>query len=148
MLKKFYHTLKQNAKKYLCWTLFDTMINVKKGDYIIILLTLLLAVVPIGIRLFRAVPERQESIVTVSKEGEIIYQGSVGTDCVVETADGGNRIVIRNGAVFMEYADCPDQTCVKEGRAGPGKPLVCLPNHVIVTVAASDGESGYDAIAK
>ena len=88
------------------------------------------------------------AVVTVLEEGRVIYRGPAVTDHVVETAGGGNRIVIRNGDVYMEYADCPDQTCVKEGKAKPGKPLVCLPNHVIVTVTASDGEPDYDAISK
>ena len=124
------------------------MRTMKKGDWIIILFALLIAIVPIGIRFLRGTPAQREVTVTVTEEGKIIYQGSAWTDRVVETAGGGNRIVIRNGEVYMEYADCPDQTCVKEGKAGPGKPLVCLPNYVIVTVTASDGESDYDAISK
>ncbi|MBQ3662911.1 MAG: NusG domain II-containing protein [Clostridia bacterium] len=120
----------------------------KKGDYIIILCSLLIALIPLGIRALRAMPEQREAVVTVSEEGKVIYRGPAETDHVVETAGGGNRIVIRNGDVYMEYADCPDQTCVKEGKAKPGKPLVCLPNHVIVTVTASDGEPDYDAISK
>lgn len=124
------------------------MITVKKGDYIIILCSLLIALIPLGIRALRAMPEQREAVVTVSEEGKVIYRGPAETDHVVETAGGGNRIVIRNGDVYMEYADCPDQTCVKEGKAKPGKPLVCLPNHVIVTVTASDGEPDYDAISK
>ena len=124
------------------------MITVKKGDYIIILCSLLIALIPIGIRAFRGMPEQRKAVVTVSEEGRVIYEGRVDTDHIVETAGGSNRIVIRNGDVYMEYADCPDQTCVKEGKAKPGKPLVCLPNHVIVTVTASDGEPDYDAISK
>ncbi len=124
------------------------MRTMKKGDWIIILFALLMAVVPIGIRLLRVSTGLQETIVTVTEEGKVIYQGPAWKDHVVETAGGGNRIVIRNGEVYMEYADCPDQTCVKEGKAGPAKPLVCLPNHVIVTITASDGEPDYDAISK
>ena len=124
------------------------MITVKKGDYIIILCSLLIALIPIGIRAFRGMPEQREAVVTVLEEGRVIYRGPAVTDHVVETYGGSNRIVIRNGDVYMEYADCPDQTCVKEGKAKPGKPLVCLPNHVIVTVTASDGEPDYDAISK
>lgn len=124
------------------------MIVMKKGDYIIILVSLLIAVIPVGFRLLRGSPVTQEAVVTVSQDGTVLYQGPVWEDHIVETAGGGNRIVIRNGEVFMEYADCPDQTCVKEGKADPAKPLVCLPNHVIVTVTAPDGDSDYDAIAK
>ncbi|MCR5073375.1 MAG: NusG domain II-containing protein [Clostridiales bacterium] len=120
----------------------------KKGDYIIILCSLLIALIPLGIRMFLGMPEQRQAVVTVLEEGRVIYRGPAETDHVVETAGGGNRIVIRNGDVYMEYADCRDQVCVKEGKAKPGKPLVCLPNHVIVTVTASDGEPDYDAISK
>lgn len=124
------------------------MITVKKGDYIIILCSLLIALIPLGTRVFRGMPEQRKAVVTVSEEGRVIYKGRVETDHIVETSGGSNRIVIRDGDVYMEYADCRDQVCVKEGKAKPGKPLVCLPNHVIVTVSASDGEPDYDAISK
>ena len=124
------------------------MIIVKKGDYIIILCMLLIALIPIGIRAVRGISGQRETVVTVSEDGKVIYEGPLGTDHVVETANGGNRIVIRNGEAFMEYADCPDQLCMKEGKARPWKPLVCLPNHIVVSVTDSDGEPDYDAISK
>jgi hypothetical protein len=44
----------------------------------------------------------------------------------------------------MEGANCPDQTCVKQGVIKDGTvPIVCLPHKVIVRIEG--GESGLDA---
>lgn len=54
--------------------------------------------------------------------------------------DGYNRVRVSDGAVFMEEADCPDQTCVKTGPVRhPGEIIACLPHRLIVYV-----ESGED----
>ena len=48
-----------------------------------------------------------------------------------------NRIVINNGTVFMEHADCPDQVCVKTGAVKSGD-IVCLPHRVVVSITGKD----------
>ncbi|MQN00534.1 MAG: NusG domain II-containing protein [bacterium LCO1.1] len=46
-----------------------------------------------------------------------------------------NTVQIKNGEVFMKYADCPDQICVKMGhKSKDGESITCLPNKVFVEV--------------
>ena len=119
----------------------------KKGDFLIIILAAALAVIPL---LFRAVGGGNgaaSGTVTVEVDGQILYEGPVRVDKVIETEDGGNRIVIRDGKVRMERADCPDQLCVKAGEAEPGKPVICLPHKVVVTVT-EEGEQQIDAVIR
>ena len=63
----------------------------------------------------------------------------------ISTPDGGeNRIWVQDDLVFMDDANCPDQTCVKQGVIKDGTvPIVCLPHKVIVRIEG--GESGLDA---
>ena len=63
----------------------------------------------------------------------------------ISTPNGGeNRVHIQEDLVFMDSANCPDQTCVKQGVIRDGSvPIVCLPNKVIVRIEG--GDSGLDA---
>ena len=59
------------------------------------------------------------------------------TDQVLEVAGplGNNRIVVRDGSVFVESAPCANQICVKTGHVSrPGQWIACLPNRVFVAV--------------
>jgi hypothetical protein len=62
------------------------------------------------------------------------------TDQVLEVSGplGSNRVVVRNGSVFVEAAPCANQICVKTGRVSrPGQWIACLPNRVFVAVEGS-----------
>lgn len=59
------------------------------------------------------------------------------TDQVLEVSGplGNNRIVVRDGSVFVESAPCANQICVRTGRVSrPGQWIACLPNRVFVAV--------------
>ena len=65
------------------------------------------------------------------------------TDQVLEVAGplGHNRIVVRDGSVFVESAPCANQICVKTGRVSrPGQWIACLPNRVFVAVEGGPEE--------
>ena len=63
----------------------------------------------------------------------------------VSTPNGGeNRVYVQDDLVFMDSANCPDQTCVKQGAIKDGTvPIVCLPHKVIVRIEG--GKSDFDA---
>ena len=63
----------------------------------------------------------------------------------ISTPNGGeNRLWVQEDLVFMDEANCPDQTCVKQGVIKDSTvPIVCLPHKVIVRIEG--GESGLDA---
>lgn len=64
----------------------------------------------------------------------------------IEKGDHRNKIIIRDGKVWMEESNCKNQICVKTGKiSDTGQAIVCLPNRVSVTV---EGEGGrYDAVS-
>ena len=59
----------------------------------------------------------------------------------VDGAGGGyNRIQVRDGAVSVLEASCPDKVCVHTGTVRyPGETIVCLPNRMIITVIQGGG---------
>ena len=63
----------------------------------------------------------------------------------ISTPNGGeNRVWVQEDLVFMDSANCPDQTCVKQGVIKDGTvPIVCLPHKVIVRIEG--GKTGLAA---
>ena len=62
--------------------------------------------------------------------------------------DGGtNLLVIRDGAAWIEEADCPDALCVGMGHIRRvGQSVVCLPHKVVVEVVDGGDDTGVDVL--
>ncbi len=57
--------------------------------------------------------------------------------------NGKNTVMVKDGEVFMESADCPDQLCVHQKPLKlSGRDIVCLPNRVTVRVIAEKEVDG------
>lgn len=83
-------------------------------------------------------PERGEGQVVISVAGEEYAVYSLSDDRTVPVGDT-NRLIIENGTVKMEWADCPDQICVSHRKISrDGESIICLPNQVVVTIQSSD----------
>lgn len=106
---------------------------VRPLDIVIILAVTVLSLAPL---LFIKRPAADT--VAVSWHGSEIYRGSLKTDAVITTPDGRNTIKIENGEVYMLEADCRDRLCLNVGQATPARPIVCLPNGVVITLIGSD----------
>ncbi len=88
----------------------------------------------------------------VSVNGEVYATLDLNKDfrCEIKNKSGEitNVAVVANGAVHMEYADCPDQICVKHAEISKsGSSIVCLPNKVVITVCG-DKSSQPDGVAR
>lgn len=80
-------------------------------------------------------------------DGEAVFRGDLAEDGEY-TVQGRyhNRVCIRDGAVWIEEADCPGEDCVHQGRISrAGQSIVCLPNHLVVAV---EGRNGVDVVTK
>ena len=59
---------------------------------------------------------------------------------------GCNTVMVSDGRVCVAGADCPDQTCVRQGWISyAGESIVCLPHRLVITLQG--GLTGPDAIA-
>ncbi len=63
----------------------------------------------------------------------------------VNGKDGGeNTVIVEEGRVCIDCADCPDQICVNQGWITDSTlPIVCLPHQVIVEIVGGES-SGID----
>lgn len=59
----------------------------------------------------------------------------------IKTDDGFNRVIIKQGVVYIEEADCPDKLCVNQGKISKsGESVICLPHKLVVKISAKEGE--------
>lgn len=115
----------------------------KKGDWIII--GVILVVACIGFGIFFLTGKQEAGIVVISRNGKVIGEYPLKEDRKVKIGDGDNIIEIQDGTVRMKSASCPDHLCVKQGKISKnGENIICLPHKVVVTVK-SGKESGIDA---
>ena len=92
---------------------------------------------------FRPQPSESLSRAEISVDGKTVMELDLSEDQVltVDGAGGGyNRIQVRDGAVSVLEASCPDKVCVHTGTVRyPGETIVCLPNRMIITVIQGGG---------
>lgn len=75
----------------------------------------------------------------VKVDGQIVHQLSLkqaGSFTVEGYQGGRNVIVVDEGSVYMQEADCPDKVCVRTGKIShTGETIVCLPHRVVVEIS-------------
>ncbi len=76
-------------------------------------------------------------------DGEVVRTLPLSEDCefTVNCGGGYNIVTVKNGAVSVTEADCPDKVCVHTGAISGGKvPIVCLPHKLEIRIVSSSGE--------
>lgn len=79
----------------------------------------------------------------IYQNGELIHTVPLSEDCefTVTCAGGYNTVTVKNGAVMISAADCPDKVCVKTGAVSGGAiPIVCLPHRLEIRVINGNPE--------
>lgn len=79
----------------------------------------------------------------IYSQGALYATVDLGRDAtyVVISDSGSNTIVVQDGEITVTEADCPDQICVNHGPAKAGRPIVCLPNELVISVAAEEDDT-------
>ena len=99
----------------------------------------------IGLGLFLTVKSfsQKGSVVKVNANGRL-YEYSAKQDGIYKVGGplGITTFEIKDGRARIIDSPCPNKTCVNQGWHSP---LVCLPNHVIITL---EEEGEFDAIAE
>lgn len=67
---------------------------------------------------------------------------SQNTTLEVQTSLGRNVIVVKDGAAFVQEADCPRGTCTHQRPISQvGEQIVCLPHELWVEIVQGDGDT-------
>lgn len=121
----------------------------KKKPNILIIITLSLLLLSGAAALFLYNSGVSSPVAKIYKNDKILHKinlNDVNEPYTIKVEDENKYNIIRveKGKICMERASCPDKTCVYTGAIHNGyMPIVCLPNHVLITVEEGQGE--YDA---
>jgi len=78
----------------------------------------------------------EASTVVVTQDGKEVLRRPLAMENTYEIAqeDGSvNVIAVKDGAVFMQEANCRDGLCIRQGKMRNGaKTIVCLPHKIVV----------------
>lgn len=102
----------------------------KKGDYVIISAVLIAALISGALLLFGG---KNGSKVVISKNNETVFEGDLNGNKTVDLES--NVVVIKDGKVYVENAECSNQICVNhKAISKKGESIACLPNKVLVEI--------------
>ena len=107
----------------------------KKKDFILI--GVLLVVALVGLVVTQQLRRGSGASVTITIGGEVYGTYPLDQSKVIEINDekGYNKVVIENGSVHMEDANCPDQYCVQHAAIHAShETIICLPHELVVEI--------------
>lgn len=120
---------------------------IKRKDFILFLVLLICSGFIVVVSLFF---KKDGNQVVIQQDGTKIMQLSLedsGT-YVIEDGNYYNKVVIRDGAVFVEDANCRDLICVRHGSISKvNETITCLPHKLIVYVVG-ENISEVDAVVE
>ena len=110
----------------------------KKHDFILIG-TILAAAIIIFAALYFLPSKGAYVTVEVDKKTVVTLPLNEDTEYKIETENGSNLLVIKDGYASVEEADCKNQICVHHRKINKnGESIVCLPHKVVITVSGED----------
>lgn len=116
-----------------------------------ILLILVLVTVPVIILLVNISPGSSSlGTLRITVDGSIYATApmSEDTEIIVDTEDGFNKVIIKDGEAWILTADCNEQICVQHRAISKnGEQIVCLPHKVVLEIISKD-ESDIDSISQ
>ena len=118
----------------------------KTRTWIVILCALLAAA--LGLCVPMLLPSEPAAQAKIWSEGKLVETLSLGVDqeFTITTASGGeNTITVRDGAIAVTAASCPDHYCMHRGFCDGGSSIVCLPNSLVIEFT---GEQEVDFVVE
>ncbi len=114
---------------------------IKAGDIVVIAGLLALSLVIFIASLPHRNKEISEAVISINGSEYARYSLSVDREVIIEQEGHLNIIEIKNGAVRVKSADCPDKTCVNQGFIDKGgQVIVCLPARLTVTLSGTEAQ--------
>ncbi len=115
----------------------------KRADIFFLMLLVLLGIGLSAVIYFpRTKPARSVEVRIDGKTAAVYPLDTDRRQVIQIPPDHTNTLVIRDGAAYMQEANCPDRICVgMHGIRKTGETIVCLP-HKLVLAVVSDTEEG------
>ncbi len=114
----------------------------KTRSWILLIAAVLVGCLALSVIVLR--PQADAAYAQVYCQGKLLHtlDLSVDREVTVTTHLGTNVIAVKDGAVAVTQADCPDGYCMDRGFCKSGVQIVCLPHQLVIQFA---GEPDVDA---
>ena len=103
-----------------------------RNDLILIAVLIIFSITPIAMN-----SNSDKKIAVLKVDGVIVRELDLTTEktFAVKSGGGKNIVEIKNGAIRVIEADCPDKICVRRGAIkNPGEIIACVPHKVLIEV--------------
>lgn len=107
---------------------------IKKWDIIIICSILAVAIILLCIFSLIFLNNGQEVIVKVNGKEYARLPIDKNSELLIESNNGTNLLIIKDGKAYIKSASCPKQICVDHGNLSELSPIVCNHNQVSITL--------------
>ena len=94
----------------------------------------------LGLSVFLLSPKEASTHAEIISDGAWIKTVDLRIDqefTVTSSSGGTNLVTIRDGAIAVTEASCPDHYCMKRGFCVSGTDIVCLPNRLVIRFLGS-----------
>ena len=101
----------------------------------------------IGLSLPLLIPGEAAARAEIISDGQVmqIVDLNIDREIRITTDNGGtNTVTIKDGAIGVTAANCPDHYCMDRGMCRSGVQIVCLPNRLIIRFL---GEQTVDSVS-
>jgi len=123
------------------------IVQIKKGDLIVILFIGVIILGLLGVNYFNSTVDNLMVEVSINSELVDTFSIEETIEKTYETEYGRNVLSIQDGVVSVTDADCRDFICVETKDAvHSGDSIVCIPNRFTVEIVGSKSE--VDVIAQ
>lgn len=106
----------------------------------LIIVLLLLAAVLMGYQYLFPAPKGQTAHIFVDGKEAASFPLNKDLEYRVSGADGGtNLLIIQDGQIWCQEADCPDKNCVGQGKKQLSTDtIICKPHKMAVTITGEE----------
>ncbi|MCR5375096.1 MAG: NusG domain II-containing protein [Lachnospiraceae bacterium] len=113
-----------------------------KNDLVLIIVVIIVALAALLlINLYKRATTK-DAYVVIEVDGEEFGRYPLTEDMEINVPtynDGSNTVVIKNNAVSVSEASCPDKICVNHKEIMyNGETIICLPNRMTVTIVSGE----------
>ena len=123
--------------------------KINRRDLILVIIVVAAAALSfIGMKIFAG---DEGGTVQITIDGDVYGTYSLDEDQTITVSNdyGTNIVVIENGKVHMEEADCPDGYCEDQGEINrSNQTIVCLPHKLVVSIISSQEDDDMDVIVQ
>ncbi len=115
----------------------------KTRTWILLLAALLALCLGLSLAILR--PGEPADFAQITSDGQLLQTVDLSVDqsFTVTAPNGGtNTITVKDGAIAVTAATCPDHYCMDRGFCSSGTQIVCLPNRLVIRFL---GEQSVDA---